>query len=364
MFFFDEAHLLFDDAPKALLEQDRAGGAADPLQGRRRLLRHPDPARHAGRRCSASSATACSTRCAPSRRATRRRCSAAAETFRPNKKFDAAEVIRSSASARRWSRSSRPRACRAVERIRSPRRAAAWADHPEERQAVMAASPIGAKYDEAVDRESAYEILQSRATGGATPDRTAKSLGEWPRPPLRTMPTPGVPHPPAPARAGSAVPRPTPRAAGGAQAAGGAGVGWPWCRARRHPGRRWWAAPERHRSHGQVGDAQCRLQCRPPGRQRHRARRTGLDPQALSRLLDLETGGEGGCDSSTASRWGDCCRSRCWSQPWRPAMLVREIGSTIIFWARRSSWRSAAPSGHGQQAGHELSAQSGGGDDG
>ena len=50
VFFFDEAHLLFNDAPKALLEQDRAGRAPDPLQGRRRLLRHAEPARRARHR--------------------------------------------------------------------------------------------------------------------------------------------------------------------------------------------------------------------------------------------------------------------------------------------------------------------------
>ena len=50
VFFFDEAHLLFDDAPKVLLEQDRAGGAAGSLQGRRRVLRHAEPAGHAGHR--------------------------------------------------------------------------------------------------------------------------------------------------------------------------------------------------------------------------------------------------------------------------------------------------------------------------
>ena len=53
--------------------QGRAGGAADPLQGRRRLFRHAEPARRARQACWRSSATACSTRCAPSRRATRRR---------------------------------------------------------------------------------------------------------------------------------------------------------------------------------------------------------------------------------------------------------------------------------------------------
>ena len=48
VFFFDEAHLLFNEAPKATAGQGRAGGAADPLQGRGRLFRHPKPARRAG----------------------------------------------------------------------------------------------------------------------------------------------------------------------------------------------------------------------------------------------------------------------------------------------------------------------------
>ena len=53
--------------------EGRAGGAADPLEGRRRLLLHPEPARRPRDRARASSATASSTRCAPSRRRTRRR---------------------------------------------------------------------------------------------------------------------------------------------------------------------------------------------------------------------------------------------------------------------------------------------------
>ena len=53
--------------------QDRAGGPPDPLQGRRRLLRHAEPDRRARQGARPSWATACSTRCAPSRRATRRR---------------------------------------------------------------------------------------------------------------------------------------------------------------------------------------------------------------------------------------------------------------------------------------------------
>ena len=72
VFFFDEAHLLFEDAPKAL---------TDKVEQVVRLIRSKGVGVYFVRRarstfprtCWASSATACSTRCAPSRRATRRR---------------------------------------------------------------------------------------------------------------------------------------------------------------------------------------------------------------------------------------------------------------------------------------------------
>ena len=48
-FFFDEAHLLFDDASEALHGPDRADRAAHPLEGRRRLLRDPGADRRARR---------------------------------------------------------------------------------------------------------------------------------------------------------------------------------------------------------------------------------------------------------------------------------------------------------------------------
>ena len=40
VFFFDEAHLLFDDATKAFLDSVDPDRADDPVEGRRRLLRH------------------------------------------------------------------------------------------------------------------------------------------------------------------------------------------------------------------------------------------------------------------------------------------------------------------------------------
>ena len=48
VFFLDEAHLLFADATDAFVESVDADGAADPLQGRRRVLRHPGADRPAG----------------------------------------------------------------------------------------------------------------------------------------------------------------------------------------------------------------------------------------------------------------------------------------------------------------------------
>ena len=75
VFFFDEAHLLFADASKAFLDCHRPDRPADPFQGRRHLLRHPDPEGRARRRARASSARGSSTSCAPTRRTTRRRSS-------------------------------------------------------------------------------------------------------------------------------------------------------------------------------------------------------------------------------------------------------------------------------------------------
>ena len=53
VFFFDEAHLLFNDASKDFLDQIDPDRAADPLQGRRRLLRDADARRTCPATCSA-----------------------------------------------------------------------------------------------------------------------------------------------------------------------------------------------------------------------------------------------------------------------------------------------------------------------
>ena len=54
VFFFDEAHLLFDDASEGVPGRDRADRAADPVQGCRRLLRDADTQGRARRRAGAA----------------------------------------------------------------------------------------------------------------------------------------------------------------------------------------------------------------------------------------------------------------------------------------------------------------------
>jgi hypothetical protein len=49
---------------------------------------------------------------------------------------------------------------------------------PEERKAIMDASPVKGKYDTAIDAESAYEIIQKRLAGTAAPADGESGGGE------------------------------------------------------------------------------------------------------------------------------------------------------------------------------------------
>jgi uncharacterized protein len=92
VFFFDEAHLLFNDAPKALM---------DKIEQVVRLIR----SKVCPTRSSRSSVTGCSTRCAPSRRATRRQCAPRPRPSAPIPSSIPRPSSPSSAKARRWCRS-------------------------------------------------------------------------------------------------------------------------------------------------------------------------------------------------------------------------------------------------------------------
>ena len=165
VFFFDEAHLLVRGGAQGAAGQGRAGGAADPLQGRGGVLLHARTRSTSRTTCSASWATGSSMRCAPSRRATSGRCGPPPRPSAPTP---------SSTSARRSPQLGVGEALVStlqdkgvpsiVERtlIRPPcsRIGPATVD---ERRAVMGRSPVAGRYDQAIDRESAYEVLQRRA---------------------------------------------------------------------------------------------------------------------------------------------------------------------------------------------------------
>ncbi len=102
VFFFDEAHLLFDDASKAFLDQIAAGGSADPLERRGRLLRHPDAQGRTRATCSPSWATGSSTPSAPTRPTTIRRCGDRTDVSQDVLLRSRGDADRRSASARRW----------------------------------------------------------------------------------------------------------------------------------------------------------------------------------------------------------------------------------------------------------------------
>jgi len=163
VFFFDEAHLLFNDAPRALLEKieqvvrlirSKGIGVFFVTQNPRDL---PDSVlaqlgnriQHALRAYTP---------------AERKGVKAAAQSFRENPSFDAEEVITDLGVGEALvSTLDEKGAPGVVQRtlIRPPSSRLGPATE-EERKAEMQNSPVLGLYDEAIDRESAYEILLKR----------------------------------------------------------------------------------------------------------------------------------------------------------------------------------------------------------
>ena len=179
VFFFDEAHLLFDEAPKNLLtaiEQlvrlIRSKGVGvyfvtqNPLDVPDTVLGQlGNRIQHALRAFTPRD-----------QKAVR----AAAETFRQNKAFDTAEAIMQlgvgEALVSMLDAKGTPEI---VDRaLIAPPAARVGPVTPEERKAVIARSALTGKYDTAIDRESAFEMLQKRAGGrlsGAGPAKTPEA---------------------------------------------------------------------------------------------------------------------------------------------------------------------------------------------
>ena len=168
VFFFDEAHLLFDDAPKALMDKVqqvvrliRSKGVGvyfvtqNPIDVPDKVLAQlGNRVQHALRAFTPRDQKAVA---------------AAAETFRPNPKLDTAQVItqlgKGEALVSFLEGNGTPAM---VERVMiRPPTARIGTITPEERKAIMNRSPVKGKYDTTIDSESAYEVLQKRVAGTA-----------------------------------------------------------------------------------------------------------------------------------------------------------------------------------------------------
>jgi DNA helicase HerA-like ATPase len=176
VFFFDEAHLLFADAPKALLDKVeqvvrliRSKGVGvyfvtqNPLDVPEKVLGQlGNRVQHALRAFTPRD-----------QKAVR----AAADTFRPNPKLDTAQVItqlgKGEALVSFLEGAGTPAMVdRAMIRPPSARIGPVT---PDERRAVMAKSPVTGKYDVTVDPNSAYEILQNRVQDAAAAEAPAQA---------------------------------------------------------------------------------------------------------------------------------------------------------------------------------------------
>lgn len=169
VFFFDEAHLLFDDAPKALVDKVEQVARLIRSKGVGVYFITQNPAdvpeailgqlgnrvQHALRAFTAKD---------------QKDLKRAAENYRPNPRFDTEAAIKEVGTGEAVTSFLEAKGVPGmVERtlVRPPQsRLGPLA--PEERSALMAQSPFGAKYATAVDRESAYEILAARAAAAAS----------------------------------------------------------------------------------------------------------------------------------------------------------------------------------------------------
>ncbi|UXX83672.1 DUF853 domain-containing protein [Roseovarius pelagicus] len=179
VFFFDEAHLLFDDAPKALV--DKVEQVARLIRskgvGVYFITQNPDDVpedilgqlgnriQHALRAFTARD-----------RKALKR----AAETYRPNARFSTVDAIRDVGTGEAVTSMLESKgAPGVVERtlIRPPSSKLGPIDTAH-RQKLMKTSPIAGKYEALIDRRSAYEILKGRAETAAREAQTAEEAAD------------------------------------------------------------------------------------------------------------------------------------------------------------------------------------------
>jgi uncharacterized protein len=183
VFFFDEAHLVFNEAPKELLDKVeqvvrliRSKGVGvyfvtqSPLDVPDKVLGQlGNRVQHALRAFTPRDQKAVG---------------AAAETFRPNPKLNTAQVITQLGKGEALVSFLEGNGTPAIvdRTLIRPPSARIGPVTLEERQAVIANSPLKGKYDTTIDPQSAYEILQKRvaAGGGLAPAGAPGAPGEAP----------------------------------------------------------------------------------------------------------------------------------------------------------------------------------------
>ncbi len=168
VFFFDEAHLLFDEAPKALVDRVeqvvrliRSKGVGvyfvtqNPLDVPEMVLAQlGNRFQHALRAYSPREQQAVKV---------------AADTFRPNPDFDTFKAITALGTGEALVSVLESKGVPSVVQrtlIRPPS-SRLGPITPREREDIMAESPVAGLYDKPVDRESAFEKLQARARSAA-----------------------------------------------------------------------------------------------------------------------------------------------------------------------------------------------------
>ncbi|MEO8758101.1 MAG: helicase HerA-like domain-containing protein [Devosia sp.] len=207
VFFFDEAHLLFDDAPKALVDKVeqvvklvRSKGVGvyfctqNPIDIPDAVLSQlSNRVQHALRAYTPRDQKAVKV---------------AADTFRANPAFSTAEVITQLAVGEALVSVLEDGGVPSVvaRTMIQPPAARVGTVTPDERKAVLASSPVGIAYDTMIDRESAFEVLHKKADA-----KTAQAPAPVPPPPPadaspQYQPAPAPRSGPPPARQNSGPP--------------------------------------------------------------------------------------------------------------------------------------------------------------
>ena len=179
VFFFDEAHLLFDDAPKALVDKVEQVARLIRSKGVGVYFITQNPAdvpddilgqlgnrvQHALRAFTARD---------------QKNLSRAAETYRANPRFDIEEAIKSVGTGEAVTSMLEAKGVPSIaeQTLIRPPSSQLGPLSVQERAGVIATSPIAGKYETVLDRESAFEVLSKRAEDASKAAEEAEAAEE------------------------------------------------------------------------------------------------------------------------------------------------------------------------------------------